>query len=122
VPPPPAHSGASYQCASARSKIDLTSVSVAVYLVCEDAAIRQSRIVLGAVGPKPLRARKAEDLLAGAVLTKSLLAEAGEAAASESRPITDIRASAEWRRRMVLVLAKRAIAEAVERAVCPTYF
>jgi CO/xanthine dehydrogenase FAD-binding subunit len=116
VPPPPAHSGASYQCASARSKVDLTSVSVAVHLVCEDAAIREARIVLGAVGPKPLRALKAEDLLAGQVLTKSLLAEAGEAAASESLPITDIRASAEWRRRMVFVLTKRAIAEAIERA------
>ncbi len=116
VPPPPAHAGASYQCASARSRVDLTSVSVAVYLVCEDAAIREARIVLGAVGPIPLRARKAEGLLAGQVLTQSLLAEAGEVAASESRPITDIRASAEWRRKMVLVLTRRAIAEAIERA------
>jgi CO/xanthine dehydrogenase FAD-binding subunit len=116
VPAPPAGSGASYQCASARCKVDLTSVSVAVYLVCEDAAIRQARIVLGAVGPVPLRARKAEDLLVGQPPTESLLAEVAEAAASESRPITDIRASAEWRRKMVHVLTKRAILEAANRA------
>jgi CO/xanthine dehydrogenase FAD-binding subunit len=116
VPPPPAHSGASYQYASARSKVDLTSVCVAVYVVCEDAVIRQARIVLGAVGPTPLRAGKAESLLTGQRLTNSLLTAAGEAAASESQPITDIRASAEWRRRMVFVLAQRAIVEAVQRA------
>jgi CO/xanthine dehydrogenase FAD-binding subunit len=116
VPPPPPHSGAAYQCGSSRSKVDVTSVSVAVYLVCEDTVIRQSRIILGAVGPKPLRARKAEDHLAGQVLTKSLLAAAGEAAAADSQPITDIRGSAEWRRRMVFVLTQRAIVEAVQRA------
>jgi carbon-monoxide dehydrogenase medium subunit len=116
VPPPPAHSGASYQCLSARSKVDLTSVSVAVYLVRADDTIREARIVLGAVAPTPLRATKAEELLVGQVPTKSLVAGACEAAAKEARPITDIRASAEWRRKMVFVLTQRAIAQALERA------
>jgi CO/xanthine dehydrogenase FAD-binding subunit len=116
VPPPPAHSGASYQSLSARSRVDLTSVSVAVHLVLADDTIREARIVLGAVAPKPLRARKAEALLAGQAPTEALVAAAGEAAAAEARPITDIRASAEWRRRMVAVLTRRAIAEAIRRA------
>ena len=116
VPPPPAHSGASYQCLSARSQVDLTSVSVAVYLLCAEDAIREARIVLGAVAPLPLRARKAEALLVGQVLKEPLVAAAAEAAATESRPITDIRASAEWRRKMVFVLTQRAIAEAFQRA------
>lgn len=116
VPPPPAHSGASYQCLSARSRVDLTSVSVAVYLVCAEDTIREARIVLGAVGPIPLRARKAEELLVGQVPSESLVAAAGEAAAAEARPITDIRASAQWRRKMVFVLTRRAITEALERA------
>ena len=116
VPPPPAHAGAAYQCLSARSRVDLTSVSVAVYLVLAEDTIHESRIVLGAVAPKPLRARQAEELLVGRVLTKSLVAEAGQAAANEARPITDIRASAEWRRMMVAVLTQRAIAQAVARS------
>jgi CO/xanthine dehydrogenase FAD-binding subunit len=116
VPPPPAHSGASYQCLSARSRVDLTSVSVAAHLVCAGDTIRAARIVLGAVAPRPLRARGAEELLAGKVLTASLVAEVSEAAAAESRPITDIRASAQWRRKMVFVLTQRAIAQAAKRA------
>ncbi len=116
VPPPPACSGASYQCLSARSKIDLTSVSVGVYLVRAEDTIREVRIVLGAVAPLPLRARAAEDRLKGRVPTKALFAEAAETAAMEALPITDIRASAEWRRKMVSVLTRRAIAEAIERA------
>jgi carbon-monoxide dehydrogenase medium subunit len=63
-----------------------------------------------------LRARKAEELLVGQVLTESLVAAAGEAAALEARPITDIRASAQWRRKMVFVLTRRAIAESMERS------
>jgi CO/xanthine dehydrogenase FAD-binding subunit len=116
VPAPPVRSGVSYQCISARSRVDLTSVSVAVYLVRADDTIREARIVLGAVAPKPLRARKAEGLLVGQVLTESLVAAAGEAAVSEARPITDIRASAQWRRKMVFVLTRRAIAESMERS------
>lgn len=116
VPPPPAKSGTSYHCISARSKVDISAVSVAAHLACEDGTIREARIILGAVGPTPLRARKAEALLAGQPLTEALLAAAGAAAAEESHPINDVRASASWRRRMVEALAKRAIAEAAERA------
>jgi CO/xanthine dehydrogenase FAD-binding subunit len=116
VPPPPAHAGASYQCLSARSHVDLTSVSVAAYVVCAENAIREARIVLGAVAPTPLRAREAEGLLERQALTETLVAAACEAAAAEARPITDIRATAEWRRKMVGVLTRRAIAEAFARA------
>lgn len=116
VPPPPKGTGTAYRCISARSKVDVSSVSVAAHVACEDGTIREARIVLGAVGPTPLRATKAEELLAGRKLTDELLAAAGDAAAAASRPISDVRASASWRRRMVGVLAKRAIADAVERA------
>jgi CO/xanthine dehydrogenase FAD-binding subunit len=120
VPPPPAgagvRGGASYQCLSARSKVDLTSVSVAVYLVFAEGGIREARIVLGAVAPTPIRALQAEKLLVGQAPTPALLTVAGEAAANEARPITDIRATAEWRKKMVGVLTQRAIAEALTRA------
>jgi CO/xanthine dehydrogenase FAD-binding subunit len=111
VPAPPRGAGASYQSLSARSRVDLTSVSVAVYLEQADGAIRLARIVLGSVGPTPLRARAAEGLLAGQAPTDALLA-----AAAEARPITDIRASAAWRRQMVMVLTRRAITQAFARA------
>jgi carbon-monoxide dehydrogenase medium subunit len=74
--------------------------------------------VLGAVYPTPLRAKEAERLLAGGLATEALLEEVGRAAAAECRPITDTRASDEYRRDMVRVFTKRALRKAlkIERA------
>ncbi|MBF0474891.1 MAG: xanthine dehydrogenase family protein subunit M, partial [Deltaproteobacteria bacterium] len=75
-----------------------------------------ARIVLGAVGPVPLRAPSAEKALIGEKPSEALLAKAGEAAALDSRPIDDYRGSAEYRRAMVDVLTRRALNEAVKAA------
>jgi len=116
LPPPPPRSGASYFNISARSKVDLSAVSAGVLVEKTGARCTGARIVMGAVGPVPLRAKKAESVLIDSDLRPEALAEAGAAAAEESRPIGDVRASAEWRRRMVGVLVRRAVAEAAARA------
>jgi carbon-monoxide dehydrogenase medium subunit len=67
------------------------------------------KIVLGAVAPTPIRARRAEHLLRGKTLTGELIAQAAKAAADESRPISNVRASADYRREMVEVLTRRAL-------------
>jgi len=74
------------------------------------------RIFLGAVGPTPLRALQAEDAVRGQAPDAAVFRAAGERASEESRPITDIRATASYRRRVVAVLAQRALAEAAARA------
>jgi CO/xanthine dehydrogenase FAD-binding subunit len=116
VPPPPPHSGAAYQQVSARGKVDICAASVGAAVVFEGETCREVRLFLGAVGPTPLRAAKAEDLVRGKAWTPELLAQAGEQAAAEARPITDMRASAEYRRQMVGVLTRRALLEAQKRA------
>jgi CO/xanthine dehydrogenase FAD-binding subunit len=63
-----------------------------------------------------LRVRAAETRLAGAVLTEALLREVGELAASETQPIDDVRASADYRRAMAAVLVRRSLAVAATRA------
>jgi carbon-monoxide dehydrogenase medium subunit len=68
------------------------------------------------VGPTPLRALLTEDLVRGKVWTPELIVQAGEQAAGEARPITDVRASADYRRQMVGVLTRRALLEAQKRA------
>ncbi len=75
-----------------------------------------ARIALGAVAPTPMRARRAEVLLVGQVLTGELLDRASDALAQEVRPITDVRSTAEYRREMSHVLARRALRECAERA------
>jgi carbon-monoxide dehydrogenase medium subunit len=61
------------------------------------------------VAPTPIRARRAENLVRGKRLTEELIAEAAAAAIAESRPIGNVRASAEYRREMVGVLTRRAL-------------
>ncbi len=116
VPPPAALTGFAFRSISGRSKVDMSAASAAAMVRLAGGRIAEARIFLGAVGPTPLRAARAEGILAGGIPDAALLAEAGEAAAADAKPISDVRASAAWRRRMVAVLARRALAEAVEMA------
>jgi len=83
-------------------------------LVCEDV-----RIAMGVVAPTPVRAKRAEEALAGEVVSEALFEEIGEIAASESQPRDSVRGEAWYRRDMVRVLTKRAILQAVDRVMRP---
>jgi carbon-monoxide dehydrogenase medium subunit len=91
----------------------LAVVGVAASVVAVKFHVEEARIVLGAVGPVPMRAKKAEALLVGTLATEAALEEAGRAAAAECRPISDIRGSEEYRRDMVRVFTKRALRKAL---------
>ncbi|MGE5303317.1 MAG: FAD binding domain-containing protein [Alphaproteobacteria bacterium] len=98
---------------------DICIVSAAVYAVpdAEKKAWQEVRIALGAVAPTPIRARYAEERIQGQPIDEKIADEAGEIAASkDAQPITDIRASAEYRRAMVGVLVKRAL-EQISRQI-----
>jgi carbon-monoxide dehydrogenase medium subunit len=99
---------------SPREMMDLAYVGVAVAYTLGEAekTCQGVRIVLGAVSPIPMRARKAEAVLEGRRLTEALAEEAGRTAAQESKPISDVRSSADYRRAMVAVMTKRALLNA----------
>ena len=98
---------------SPRDMMDLAYVGVAVaYNIAADKRCIGVRIVLGAVAPTPLRARNAEALLEGQPLTEELAAKVGAEAAQESKPISDVRSSADYRRAMVGAMTKRALLNA----------
>ncbi len=94
---------------SPRDMMDLAYIGVAVaYNLGSDKKCQGVRIVLGAVAPTPIRAKNSEALLEGKVLTEELAAKVGDEAAKESKPISDVRSSADYRRAMVGVMTKRA--------------
>jgi carbon-monoxide dehydrogenase medium subunit len=107
VPAPAPRTGKVYLKHGRRKAMELATVGVAVSL-----SENEIRIVLGAVAPTPIRARRAEELLRGKTLNDELIEKAAEAAESESRPISNVRASAEYRREMVGVLTRRALQQA----------
>jgi carbon-monoxide dehydrogenase medium subunit len=94
--------------------MDLAYVGVAVALVLGERERRceHIRIALGAVSPIPMRARNAEALLANQTLTEELAERASIEAAQESKPISDVRSSAGYRREMVRAMTKRALLNA----------
>jgi carbon-monoxide dehydrogenase medium subunit len=109
VPAPAPGTGKVYLKHGRRKAMELATVGVAVSLNDPDV-----RIVLGAVAPTPIRARKAEDLLRGRKWNGELVKRAAQAAAEEARPIGNVRASAEYRREMVAVLTRRALQRALD--------
>ena len=91
---------------------DIAIVSAAVYAVpdADKRAWQEVRIALGAVAPTPIRARYAEERIQGQPIDEKTADETGRVAAQQdAQPITDIRASAEYRRAVVGVLVKRAL-------------
>ena len=92
-----------------RVAMDLSQVSAAVLLRIENERCVRARIAVGSVAPTPLRLRKVEELLENQRITSETLAKARDLAASEVSPITDVRATAEYRRHMTGVLVERAI-------------
>jgi carbon-monoxide dehydrogenase medium subunit len=117
VPPPPAHSrGIFYKLGPRGAPEDICIVSVALFAVVDDAGEnwQEVRIALGAVAPTPIRARNAEEALRGRPIDRGHVEDAARLAAEkDARPITDIRASANYRRAMVQVLVGRALEHVV---------
>jgi carbon-monoxide dehydrogenase medium subunit len=74
------------------------------------------RIGLGGVDPFPVRLRGAEHVLAGAEISQDVVARAAETAADEVKPFEDLQASADYRREMVRVWARRILSEVLEVA------
>jgi CO/xanthine dehydrogenase FAD-binding subunit len=118
LPKPAANFGAAYQRFIPRNEMDIAiaGVASAVTLDASGKKVESARIALAAVGPTPILAKKASDSLVGQPATEENFAKAGEIAATEASPITDMRGTVEQRRHLVGVLTGRTLAQAVQRA------
>jgi aerobic carbon-monoxide dehydrogenase medium subunit len=94
----------------------LVNVAAASWIDAKTRAFRDPAIALGAVAPTVIRAPEAERYLAGRPVSDEAMVEAGRLAVEDARPISDFRASAEYRRDLIAVLTRRALAKALELA------
>jgi carbon-monoxide dehydrogenase medium subunit len=97
-----------------RETMEISIVSVTTILSLDDSRVcQEARIVLGAVAPTFVRAPETERLLQGKRLSDELASQAGELAQQSCNPITDTRASAEYRRMLVSVLTRKSILQII---------
>jgi carbon-monoxide dehydrogenase medium subunit len=95
-----------------RTADDYATVSVAATLrFADDGTVADVRIALGAVGPTPIRARKAEDALRGERAERKRIGEAAALVRDEVAPLDDLRGSAAYKREMARVFTGRALAQ-----------
>jgi carbon-monoxide dehydrogenase medium subunit len=100
----------------ARRHGDYALCGVAAVVTLAGERVGEARLALSGVGDRPVRAREAEQLLAGEPLTAARLADAAEAVRRAIDPGGDIHATAAYRRRVAGVLATRALRQAAARA------
>ena len=114
IPKPSQRSSGTYLKMMRRNALDLALVGVAAFLRLDlnKQLCKEARIVLGAVAPTPIRAPKAEQILIGKEMNEALAKEAGRMASEEARPISDVRASMEYRQTIISILTKRALMKA----------
>jgi aerobic carbon-monoxide dehydrogenase medium subunit len=99
-----------------RTHSDIAKVSVAVTLRVRKGVCREARIAIGAAAPTVFRAARAEAELEGQKIGPQLILQAAETAAGETRPVSDLRSSADYRKETAKVLVRRALETALEKA------
>ena len=107
--------GSTYAKFGLRRSGALAVVGVAVAVEVEGNVIKDVRICLGAVAPTPIRAVQSEEFLKGKTISDSMLQEAAVIASEEAKPISDIRASAEYRKDLVRVFTRRTLRKAIDK-------
>lgn len=113
--------GTFYKFALRRAQA-ISLLNTTVILTMDGSRVSNAAITLGAVAPTIIHATEAEDFLAGKNLTEDVIRQAGEIAMTAARPISDVRGSAGYRRKMVGVIVRRSLsslAAGTERADFP---
>ncbi len=114
VPVPAPNACGAYLKFLPRTADDYATVSVAAVLSLDDDKVcRNARIVLGAAGTTPIRARAAEEMLTNQALTDEVMRAVADTVPDAVDPLDDFRGSADYKREMAGVFTRRALAQAV---------
>jgi len=106
----------SWMRSAKRNENVISVVSVGVASEIHGNQFGKSRISLGAVAPTPILAKESSSELSDSPINPETIEAVSKLAKDESKPITDVRASAEYRKHLVYVLTKRTINKIVSQA------
>jgi len=118
-PQPVGRHGSAWERIGRRRALVLPILNCAVSIGLSDDGqqFARARIALGPVAPVPFRARETEDFLAGSAVSQEIVGQAAEIAAVEAKPRTSLlRASKEYRVKVLKVLVRQGLARAIEQA------
>ncbi|MEM2021821.1 MAG: xanthine dehydrogenase family protein subunit M [Zestosphaera sp.] len=107
--------GYSYLKIGRRNSFTLSVVSSATVLKTSDGRFNEVRLALNSVAPTPVRARSVESFLKGKEIRGGIIEEAAELVVNDISPISDVRASAGYRRHVSKVLVKEVLTKALTR-------
>lgn len=100
-----------------RNAMAISVVSIAVLLEIDKDHCQKARVSLGAVAPKPIRAYEIEEMLVNQAISQELIKACCAKVEKEINPISDIRASADYRRSMTSILLKRALQQIILQGI-----
>lgn len=111
IPLPPAGTGLAHRKLAFHER---PAATVSCLVRIAEGSIAEARVAVGSVGPRPVRAGAAEQLLAGkGPDDTAALAQAAALAAEASQPVDDANGSADYKRNLVRVLVERCVADAI---------
>jgi carbon-monoxide dehydrogenase medium subunit len=109
IPPMTSHTKGVYLKQMTRGTANPAIVGVAAIVAMDGKKCIEAKLALGAVAPTPIRAKMAEEILRGEKMDDAIIEKAAQAASDESSPISDLRASADYRKDMVKVFTGYAL-------------
>ena len=118
IPAPKQNSGAHYMRFIPRNEMDIAVVGVgtSVKLSDDGSKFEDAQVSLASVAPTPLHVTSITDYLSGKEINDENIEKAGELAKDASKPISDMRGTAEYRQHLCTVLTKRSLKQSIERA------
>jgi CO/xanthine dehydrogenase FAD-binding subunit len=116
VPSPAAGTGSAYLRLEYRRQMEIAVVGATAVVTVSDGSVTDARISMTALSPTIRRVPEAEAALVGSTGGAAAVEAAGAAVSEAATPISDVRGSADYRRAMAAVIARRAIETALSRA------
>jgi CO/xanthine dehydrogenase FAD-binding subunit len=116
LPAPAPGTGSAYVRLEYRRQMEIAIVGAAASVTIEGGKVTAARVAITALAPTIHRVPAAEEALVGSDGGRAAASAAASAASSAAAPISDVRGSADYRRAMAAVIARRAIEAAIARA------